>query len=100
MDALGNGSLSLALAMQQLDLSPYHTSWSDRITARGFSQGQTFDGEYYKGLFSSSLDQRYTRQADENSDVDMLSRNIKLGLYAVGFLAALVIAFLWSNGVL
>lgn len=63
-------------------------------------QGQNFDSEYYKGLVSSSLDQRYTRDAAENSDVDMLSRNIKLGLYTVGALVALVVAFLWSNGVI
>eukprot|EP00892_Ulva_mutabilis_P007947 jgi/Ulvmu1/5524/UM023_0060.1 len=67
-------------------------------SATAKKEEQKFDGEYYKGLFSSSLDQRYTRNAPENSDMDMLSRNIKLGFYTVGFLAALVAAFLWSNG--
>lgn len=51
-------------------------------------------------MLSSPLDQRYTRDADQNSDTDMLVRNLKLAGYSAGFLAALVIAFLWSNGVL
>jgi hypothetical protein len=51
-------------------------------------------------MLSSSLDQRYTRDADQNSDNDMLVRNLKLAGYSAGFLAVLVASFLWSNGVL
>ena len=50
-------------------------------------------------MLSSPLEQRYTRD-DQNSDTDMLVRNLKLAGYSAGFLAALLIAFLWSNGLL
>lgn len=63
-------------------------------------QGDKYDADYYKGMFSSSLDQRYTRDAAQNSDSDMLIRNLKLAGYATGFLAILVLGFLWSNGLL
>jgi CHASE1-domain containing sensor protein len=51
-------------------------------------------------MFSSSLDQRYTRNAEQNSDEDMLTRNLTLAGYATTFLVALVLGFLWSNGLL
>lgn len=61
-------------------------------------QEQKFGAEYYRGLVSSPLEQRYSRDAPENSDADMLLRNVKLGGYTAAFLAVLVALFLYSNG--
>lgn len=53
---------------------------------------------YYKGFFSSDLQQRYTRDAAESSDAAMLNRNLKFAGFAAALLGALVFAFLFSNG--
>lgn len=60
----------------------------------------TLGAEYYKGLVSSDLQQRYSRKAEESSDADMLARNLQLAGYATALLAVLVAAFLASNGLL
>jgi hypothetical protein len=59
-----------------------------------------YGAEYYKGLLTSDLEQRYMREAPQNSDRDMLARNIQLGLYTTAALVALVAAFLARNGLL
>eukprot|EP01025_Chloroclados_australasicus_P042830 TRINITY_DN45564_c0_g1_i1.p2 TRINITY_DN45564_c0_g1~~TRINITY_DN45564_c0_g1_i1.p2 ORF type:complete len:103 (+),score=4.12 TRINITY_DN45564_c0_g1_i1:112-420(+) len=64
------------------------------------NKGNPTDAEYYKGLYSSPLSQRYTIEADENNDMDMLSRNIKLAAYPAVFLAVMVALFLYSNGLI
>lgn len=69
------------------------------MTFASLLQKEKYDAEYYKGMFSSPLEQRYTRGGEQNSDTDMLVRNLKLAGYSAAFLAALVVAFLWSNGV-
>lgn len=58
------------------------------------------DAEYYKGLFTSGLEQRYTREADESSDGDMLMRNLRLSAFAAAFLAVATALFLRSNGII
>ena len=63
-------------------------------------QRKQYNANYYKGLVSSDLQQRYTRDADQNSDADMLARNINFGLWTAGVLAALLVAFMFSNGLL
>lgn len=63
-------------------------------------QKPKYDGDYFKGLVTSNLDQRYTRDAEQNSDADMLIRNVKLGVYTAAGLAVLVALFLVSNGLI